>query len=200
MSDSGWPPVLERGVAELMHEGEGRTGDVAVFAPCRRGALVAVIDGLGHGGFAADAAEAAAAVVRERVDDAPHDLLEACHRELRSTRGAVMTLAWFDLDAPVLEWTGVGNVEARLVRAGARPDSPVVLGGVLGMNLPKVRLTTVALQPGDTVVLATDGVAADFSESIDPGARAQQIADRVIERYGKRTDDALVAVVRFLRE
>lgn len=199
MSD-GWPPVLERGVAELMHEGEGRTGDVAVFAPCRRGALVAVIDGLGHGGFAADAAEAAAAVVRERVEDAPHDLLEACHRELRSTRGAVMTLAWFDLDAPVLEWTGVGNVEARLVRAGARPDSPVVLGGVLGMNLPKVRLTTVALQPGDTVVLATDGVAADFSEAIDPGAGAQQIADRVIERYGKGTDDALVAVVRFLGE
>jgi negative regulator of sigma-B (phosphoserine phosphatase) len=199
MSD-GWPPVLERGVAEMTHEGEGRSGDVAVFAPCRRGALVAVIDGLGHGGLAADAAEAAAAVVRERVDDPPHDLLEACHRELRATRGAVMTLAWFDLDDGSLEWTGIGNVEARLIRANARPDSPVVLGGVVGMNLPKARLTTVALEPGDTIVLATDGVAADFSESIDPGARAQQIADRVIERYGKGTDDALVAVVRFLAE
>ena len=199
MSD-GWPPVLERGVAEMTHEGEGRSGDVAVFAPCRRGALVAVIDGLGHGGLAADAAEAAAAVVRERVDDPPHDLLEACHRELRATRGAVMTLAWFDLDDGSLEWTGIGNVEARLIRANARPDSPVVLGGVVGMNLPKARLTTVALEPGDTIVLATDGVAADFSESIDPGARAQQIADRVIERYGKGTDDALVAVVRFLGE
>jgi phosphoserine phosphatase RsbX len=199
MSD-GWPPVLERGVAEMTHEGEGRSGDVAVFAPCRRGALVAVIDGLGHGGLAADAAEAAAAVVRERVDDPPHDLLEACHRELRATRGAVMTLAWFDLDGGSLEWTGVGNVEARLIRADARPDSPVVLGGVVGMNLPRARLTTVVLQPGDTIVLATDGVAADFSESIDPGARAQQIADRVIERYGKGTDDALVAVVRFLGE
>jgi negative regulator of sigma-B (phosphoserine phosphatase) len=199
MSD-GWPPVLERGVAEMTHEGEGRSGDVAVFAPCRRGALVAVIDGLGHGGLAADAAEAAAAVVRERVDDPPHDLLEACHGELRATRGAVMTLAWFDLDDGSLEWTGIGNVEARLIRANARPDSPVVLGGVVGMNLPKARLTTVALEPGDTIVLATDGVAADFSESIDPGARAQQIADRVIERYGKGTDDALVAVVRFLAE
>ena len=197
MSD-GWPPVLERGVAEMTHEGEGRSGDVAVFAPCRRGALVAVIDGLGHGSPAADAAEAAAAVVRERVDDPPHDLLEACHRELRATRGAVITLAWFDLDGRSLEWTGVGNVEARLIRADARPDSPVVLGGVVGMNLPKARLTTLALEPGDTIVLATDGVAADFSESIDPGAGAQQIADRVIQRYGKGTDDALVAVVRFL--
>jgi phosphoserine phosphatase RsbX len=195
-----WPPVLERGVAGLTHEGEGRSGDVAVFAPCRRGALVAVIDGLGHGGFAADAAEAAAAVVRGRVDEPPHELLEACHRELRHTRGAVMTLVWFDLHARSLEWTGVGNVEARLLRAGERPHSPVVLGGVLGMNLPKARLTTVALQPRDTVVLATDGVAADFSESVEPDRPAQQVADHVLERYGKRTDDALVAVVRFLAE
>ena len=196
----GWPAVLERGVAERIHEGEGRTGDVAVFAPCRRGALVAVIDGLGHGGFAADAAEAAAAVIRARVDDPPHDLLQACHLELRHTRGAVMTLAWFDLDDRTLEWTGVGNVEARLFRAGARPSSPVVLGGVLGMNLPKARLTSIPMEPGDTIVLATDGVAADFSESIQPWTPAQGIADLVMERYGKGTDDALVAVTRFLPE
>ena len=193
-----WPPVLERGVAGVMHEGEGRSGDVAVFAPCRRGALVAVVDGLGHGGFAADAAEEAVAVIRERVDDAPHELLEACHQALRHTRGAVMSLVWFDLHARSLEWTGVGNVEARLVRAGERPNSPVVLGGVVGMNLPKARLTTVPLQPGDTIVLATDGVAADFSEAVEPGTPAQQIADHVLERYAKGTDDALVAVVRLL--
>jgi phosphoserine phosphatase RsbX len=201
MSD-GWPPVLERGVAEMTHEGEGRSGDVAVFAPCRRGALVAVIDGLGHGGLAADAAEAAAAVVRERVDDPPHDLLEACHRELRATRGAVMTLAWFDLAARTMEWTGVGNVEARFVRAGAgadaRHDSPVVLGGVVGYNLPRVRLQTVALEPGDAVALATDGVAADYSVSLESGVPAQQLAERVLERHGKGTDDALAVVVRYL--
>ena len=195
-----WPPVLERGVAGQIHEGEGRSGDVAVFAPCRRGALLAVIDGLGHGRFAADAAEAAAAVLRAQVDDPPHDLLEACHRALRHTRGAVMTRVWFDVGARTLEWTGIGNVEARLVRAGARPHSPVVLGGVLGMNLPKARLTTTAFEPGATVVLATDGVAADFSESIDPAAPAQRIADHVLERHGKGVDDAIVAVVRFLGE
>jgi negative regulator of sigma-B (phosphoserine phosphatase) len=196
----GWPPVLERGEAGQTHQGEGRTGDVAVFAPCRRGGLVALIDGLGHGGFAADAAEAAAAVVRAHADDSPHQLLEVCHRALRATRGAVMTLAWFDVETRVLEWTGVGNVEARLVRAGARPDSPVVLGGVVGFNLPNVRLATVALEPGDTLVMATDGVAADFSESVEPGMPAQRVADHVLERHGKGTDDALVAVVRVLGE
>ena len=72
-----------------------------------------------------------------------------------------------------MAWTGVGNVEARFVRGaggrGARHDSPVVLGGVVGYNLPQVRMRTIALEPGDAVVLATDGVRADYSVSLEPG-------------------------------
>jgi negative regulator of sigma-B (phosphoserine phosphatase) len=113
-----------------------------------------------------------------------------------------MTLAWFDLEARTMEWTGVGNVEARFVPAAAganaRFDSPVVLGGVVGFNLPQVRLGTVPLTPGDAVVLATDGVGADYSVSLEPGVPAQALAERVLERHGKGIDDALAAVVRYL--
>jgi negative regulator of sigma-B (phosphoserine phosphatase) len=197
-----WPLVLERGVAGLAHEGEGRSGDVALFAASEHGGLVAVIDGLGHGDAAADAAEAAAATLREHVDLPPQELLERCHRELRRTRGAVMTLAWFDLETRSMAWTGVGNVEARFVRAGDRGDarhaSPVVLGGVVGYNLPQVRMGSIPLEPGDAVVLATDGVKADFSESLESGISAQELAERVLERHGKGNDDALAAVVRYL--
>jgi phosphoserine phosphatase RsbX len=197
-----WPLVLERGVAALAHKGERRSGDVPVFAPSQRGGLVAVIDGLGHGDGAADAAEAAARVLETWVDEPPQRLLERCHEELRRTRGAVMTLAWFDLGERTMQWTGVGNVEARLVRAGAgtgaRYDSPVVLGGVVGYNLPQVRMQTIALEPGDAVALATDGVAADFSVSLESGVGAQQLAERVLDRHGKGTDDALAVVVRYL--
>jgi phosphoserine phosphatase RsbX len=202
MSTPPWPLVLERGVAGLAHDGEGRSGDVAVFAPSQRGGLVAVIDGLGHGDAAADAAEAAAEILRTYVEHAPQALFELCHRELRRTRGAVMTLAWFDLGERAMTWTGVGNVEARFVRAGdtgdARHASPVVLGGVVGYNLPQVRLGTIPLEPGDSVVLATDGVAADYSQSLASGVAAQELAERVLERHGKGTDDALAAVVRYL--
>lgn len=202
MSAPPWPLVLERGVAGQAHEGEGRSGDLAVFAPSEKGGLVVVIDGLGHGDAAADAAEQAAAIIKEHVEEPPQRLLERCHEELRRTRGAVMTLAWFDLEARTMDWTGVGNVEARFVRAGAgvdaRHDSPVVLGGVVGYNLPQVRIGTVALEPGDAVVLATDGVAADYSVSLESGVAAQQLAERVLERHGKGTDDALAVVVRYL--
>jgi negative regulator of sigma-B (phosphoserine phosphatase) len=197
-----WPLVLERGVAELAHQGEARSGDLAVFAPSKKGGLVAVIDGLGHGDAAADAAEEAAEILTTYVELPPQDLLERCHQQLRNTRGAVMTLAWFDLEARSMRWTGVGNVEARFVRAGddanARFDSPVVLGGVVGFNLPQVRLGTIPLEPGDAVVFATDGVAPDFSTVLESGVPAQQLAKRVLERHGKGTDDALAAVVRYL--
>ena len=63
-----WPASLDRGIAGVAHEGETRSGDLAVFAPTAAGALACVIDGLGHGPEAADAAELCADVVRAHVE------------------------------------------------------------------------------------------------------------------------------------
>ena len=197
-----WPAALERGEAGAPHAGESRSGDLAVFAPYDGGALVATIDGLGHGDAAADAAEAAAAILRERPDDLPEPLLRRCHDALRSTRGVVATLAWFDLTTGALSWTGIGNVEGRLVRAargrGSSDDSPTLFGGVLGWSLPSIRVVRTELAPGDCVVMATDGVAADFGSSLMPGVPAPEQAERVLASYARGSDYALVVAVRYL--
>lgn len=197
-----WPDVLERGEAGAPLKGESRSGDLAVYVPYEGGALVAAIDGLGHGSAAADAAEAAAKALREAPAKPAQGLLEHCHRALRKTRGVVATLAWFDVESGRLAWTGVGNVEGRLMRAdrshGDSEDSPMLFGGVLGWGLPKVRVVDAALAPGDTVVLATDGVAADFGSSMAPGLSAQALADRIYASHARGTDDALVVAVRYL--
>ena len=197
-----WPAALERGEAGAPLAGESSTGDLAVFAPYDGGALVAVIDGLGHGGAAADASEAAAAILSERPDDPPDLLLKRCHDALRSTRGVVATLAWFDLATGGLSWTGIGNVEGRLVRAdrgrGDSDDSPTLFGGVLGWSLPAVRVVRTELVPGDCLVMATDGVAADFGSSLMPGVPAEEQAKRVLSSHARGSDDALVVAVRYL--
>jgi negative regulator of sigma-B (phosphoserine phosphatase) len=194
--------VLERGEAGLALAGETRSGDLAVFAPYEGGALVAAIDGLGHGDAAADASVVAAATLRERPGDAPEALLKRCHDALRSTRGVVATLAWFDLASGGLRWTGIGNVEGRLVRAdrkrGDSDDSPTLFGGVLGWSLPKVRVVRTELGPGDCLVMATDGVAADFGSSLMPGVPAPEQAKRVLASHARGSDDALVVAVRYL--
>jgi phosphoserine phosphatase RsbX len=193
-----WPAQLERGIAERALPGETRSGDHAVFVTRSRGALVAAIDGLGHGEEAADAADIAADVIAEHPDEEPVLLMERCHRALRRTRGVVMTVAWFDLEAGRMRWTGVGNVEGRLVRSGGGPtEGAFTRGGVVGYNLPDTRVTSVELADGDVVVLITDGVDSDFAGGIALGGTAQQMADRILATQARAADDALVVVVRY---
>ena len=111
-------------------------------------------------------------------------------------------LSRFDLEDLEISWAGVGNVEARLVRGAAvygdRHDSALVLGGVVGYNLPPVRPSYFDLRPGDAVAFATDGIDADYSVSLTPGLSAQRLAERILERHARDTDDALAAVVRYV--
>ena len=101
-----------------------------------------------------------------------------------------------------LSWTGIGNVEGRLLRADrvrtASAESPTLFGGVLGWSLPVVRIVRTEIAPGDCVVMATDGVAADFGTSLFPGLPAPEQAERVLASHARGTDDALVVAVRYL--
>jgi len=179
--------------------GESRSGDVAVFAPTPAGGLACLIDGLGHGPEAADAAEVCAAVVREHADAPPRELLELCHEALLDSRGAVMTAAWFDLEQGRLSWTGVGNVDARLLRAGPglREEVALVFGGVIGYRLPKIRPAGMALARGDVLVMITDGIEGAISPALARGGGAQALAERIFAMHGKGNDDALAVVVRY---
>jgi negative regulator of sigma-B (phosphoserine phosphatase) len=195
-----WPEALERGLAEAALRGESRSGDRAVFAAWDGGALVAAVDGLGHGEDAAEAALAAERVLTAHARESPEALLRRCHEALLRTRGVVMTLAWFDLEACTLTWTGVGNVEGRLLRAdaqpGVAPESALIKGGVVGYSLPHVRATHTRLEGGDTLVLATDGVSSAFGRTLRGDVPAQSLAERILAEHGRGTDDALVVVVR----
>jgi phosphoserine phosphatase RsbX len=181
-------------------EGEDRSGDLAVFTPTATGGLACLIDGLGHGAAAANAYEAAAEVIRDHAEAPPQELLDRCHEALKETRGVVMTLAWFDVEASELLWTGVGNVDARLwhPREGGRHDVALVFGGVVGYQVPRVRPSTLTLAPGDLLVMVTDGIDPGFAAALDGGGPAQTVAERVFSAHGKGTDDALVVVVRYL--
>ncbi len=201
MSDvvADWPGSLDLGIAGAPHEGEERSGDLAVFVPTATGALACVIDGLGHGPEAADAAALCAEVVRAHPEAKAQDLMQACHEALVRTRGVVMTAAWFDLEAARLRWAGVGNVDARLVRQGPelREEVALVFGGVLGYRMPNVRPATMTLDRGDLLVMITDGIDAAISPALAGGGAAQTLADRIFAMHGKGTDDALVVVVRY---
>ena len=111
-----------------------------------------------------------------------------------------MTLVLLDLKSASLSWVGVGNVEALLIPAqeDARRQVPVLPGGVVGHQLPKLRVSHHDLSPDDLIVLATDGIDRGFAERVIESEKPQQIADSLLKDCRKGNDDALVLVVRYL--
>jgi hypothetical protein len=193
---------VEWGVATRCRPGEATSGDLAVVRLQAGGALVAGIDGLGHGGEAARAARRAADVVRASTDDDLVRLVECCHEALQGTRGAAISLAFVSPRGGGTRWLGVGNVEGRVMSADPAamgPKGSLVLGrGVPGHELPAIRAATVDLRPGDVLLLATDGVDAGFADSLDVTGSPQAISERVMAEHRRPSDDALVIAVRYL--
>jgi hypothetical protein len=189
--------ALDVGVASAPLHGGPATGDLAVLAPRPDGHLVAAIDGLGHGPHAQDAARAIAAELERASADPLSTVFARCHTAAAATRGAAMTLAAFDQAAERMTWLAVGNVAAVLVRGGGgRRESVVARPGIVGANLPPLRETEVGLQPGDVVVMATDGVGSGFTSAVRPGEASQAAAERLLSDWATGADDALVVVVR----
>lgn len=178
------------------------SGDRHVVASLPHGALVAVIDGLGHGPEAAQAARLAAEILLADPTLPIKELIERCHEGLRGTRGAVMSLAALDAHASTLEWFGVGNVEGLLFHwdTDGRQSHQAIRarGGVLGFRLPPTATATVPILPGDCLVLASDGIRSDFTSEIPLTWEPQAIADWLLQRHGLTSDDALAFVARYL--
>lgn len=195
---------LEWGVAGRALPGLPESGDSHVVLALPQGALLAVIDGLGHGYEAALASEAAVRALREHVGEPLPILLLRCHDALRSTRGAVISVARIDRNVRSLQWAGVGNVDglAILPRGGQEPVRRHLIPqpGVVGDFLPPIRGEVLPLEPGTTLALATDGIQSAFPEDLTLLGEPQHQADRILERYGKASDDALVLVARYLGE
>ncbi|HEX7474684.1 MAG TPA: SpoIIE family protein phosphatase [Dehalococcoidales bacterium] len=188
------------GVAGRTLRGQSISGDLYVIAPFLKGVLVATIDGLGHGREAALASQAAVETVLASAGQDVTSILKRCHESLRGTRGVVMSIASLDSVDNSMTWLSVGNVEGYLVRAGLGvQDKPCILmrGGVVGHSLPALRAERLSLRPGDTLVMATDGIRSGFAGVLDPLISPQQIADKVIAGFARETDDALVVVVRW---
>ncbi len=202
MHDRAAREPVEWGVAMRTRRGEATSGDLGVVTLLREGVLVAGIDGLGHGDEAARAARKAAAVVHESPSQDLALLVRRCHDALKGTRGAAISLAFVSPSEGGVTWLGVGNVEGRVLSgdpSAPKPKGSLPLGnGVPGHELPPVRATRLDLRAGDVIVLATDGVASAFADSLDVSGSTQAISERILADHWRPLDDALVVAVRYL--
>jgi negative regulator of sigma-B (phosphoserine phosphatase) len=193
--------AVDYGVATRALPGQSTSGDLHAVIPRPRGAIVAVADGLGHGYEATIAAKVAVNTLTARADLPLLDAVRCCHEALIRTRGVAICVACLEWSDETLTWLSIGNVAALLLHAddrGSIQREHVLVGnGVVGHRLPPLRSTTHPIRRSDLLILATDGVRETFETDVSFAAPPQEIADHILARYGKISDDALVLVARW---
>jgi negative regulator of sigma-B (phosphoserine phosphatase) len=193
--------LIEWGAAGRALDGAPRSGDLQIVEPFPGGVLTGVIDGLGHGDLAADAADTAADVLSRHAGEPVGSLFLRCHEALVRTRGVAMSLASFDEGERRISWLGVGNVDAMLIRTarGAHParESLLLRAGVVGFRLPRLFPSLLPVAAGDMLIFCSDGIGPGALDAVRLSGAPTTIAEDIVARFGKRTDDALSLVVRF---
>ncbi len=212
--------IVEWGISMMTMVGQRVSGDGYTVKSHAGGVLAAVVDGLGHGECAAAAAQNAVSTLEAHAEESVTSLFRRCHSDLRGMRPTVMALAQFSTVEETLTWLSVGNVRGVLLPLAGRQDPgwrevvprrgrplalsapyghlPTVAGTVGAAHLPRLVPLTIPVHPGDTLVQFTDGVRDDFLGALAWAGPPQELADRILSRYAKGTDDALVLVTRYV--
>ncbi len=189
----------EVGVIARPHPDETVIGDQAVHVRTGDDLTLAVADGLGHGGPARDAADRALAEIVAHPTRRLEDLLAGVHAALAGTRGAVMAIARLD-GSRVVEHASIGNIGSRIIAADGTARSLGSVAGTLGIAYPRrVFVERVQLAPDELLVLFSDGLGSRLDLTADPMATRGHpcvVAQRLLARFARGTDDALIAVVR----
>ena len=68
----------------------------------------------------------------------------------------------------------------------------------MGYRLPSLYPVVIFVALGDVLIFATDGLRSGFTEDVPLNDAPQQIAEHILEHYGRGTDDALVLVARYV--
>jgi hypothetical protein len=165
------------------------------FERLERGWRLTVVDGLGHGPLAREAALCVLHAVAASPPG-PARALENAHLAARPTRGAAASVA--EAGGAELRFVGVGNVAGLLHRP--RSDQNLVsLNGTLGQGRVRPREFTYPLEAGSLVILSSDGLATRWSLDAYPGLSVRHpslVAGVLYRDFSRRRDDVTVAVVR----
>lgn len=170
--------------------GEVKSGDAVVVRVERAGVLFAVVDALGHGPLAADAAETAVRLLRAAdLSIGLRAIMGELHEKMRATRGAAATLCL--LRGDFLEASGVGNVG---LRSFGMDVGLVLSRGVIGSRLRQLFVFQGPARPNARLVLFSDGIQPSFGREEAVKGSPLHASERLLARYGRDEDDATVLV------
>lgn len=189
---------LHMAAAALPYPGERFCGDGWHYHYTPERAVALLVDGLGHGWEASEAAQEAIATFRRRIDSAPGKILSYVHDALKKTRGAVAAVAEIRPQERSLVYAGVGNISA-VVLSGGTSRSLVSHNGTLGATTSRIQEFRAEWPPDAILIMHSDGVQSRWDLSAYPGLIARHpavIGGALLRDFRRQRDDASVVVVK----
>jgi phosphoserine phosphatase RsbX len=178
--------------------GEIVSGDTAVIVALEGGVFLGLADVLGHGPRAHAVAREIESWLTAHAGPDLLKILGELHQRLRGTLGAAVGLAYLEATTGRLRYSGVGN--SCLRRFGRVETRLVTRDGVVGERMRTPREELLQLNPGDLVLLSSDGVKEHFGSEEYPGLLrdpAATVARTVVQRFGREHDDATCIALRY---
>ena len=186
---------MRLGAVNRVVEGEIECGDAWSLRQDAQGFALFVVDGLGHGTFAAEAARVAVGAFEANPFAQPQDILVRANGLMSKTRGGAAASARVVGDQ--VSYCGVGNISGVLISHG-KSQGLVSHNGTLGLNQRRTQQFEYRREPGAFLIMHSDGVSArwDLKHRADLLSRHPAIIAAALYReHGRERDDATVVVV-----
>jgi anti-sigma regulatory factor (Ser/Thr protein kinase) len=178
--------------------GETVCGDAWAWAATGDRWSLFVVDGLGHGPAAAEAASEAVRIYRDYPSAAPAEVLAAAHAALRPTRGAAIGLAEVRSSRGELTFTGVGNIGGAVL-AGGTIQSLVSRPGIVGHECRKIQTFSYPWSEVSVLVLYSDGLQTRWTLDRYPSLASRDpalVAAVLYRDFARGRDDVTVVAGR----
>ena len=182
-------------ICTAMH-GETLSGDG--WSDSEDGRSFCVVDGLGHGMLAADAAKVAIQIFHKHPEASPQAALEKMHAAMRATRGAAAAVLRVNSEARTLDFAGIGNISCVLLRQG-KSQNLVSHNGTLGHQVRRVQQFSYPYDRDDILLMYSDGLTSQPKLGIPPSLLSQPpnvIAPFLFSEQLRGRDDATLLVNR----
>ncbi|MFO0858955.1 MAG: ATP-binding SpoIIE family protein phosphatase [Phycisphaerales bacterium] len=191
-------PRYQCGAVSVAVKGESVCGDSWAIRELGAELKLIVLDGLGHGAFAAEAAAAGVRMFQSNGDRSAKDHMSAIHDALRPTRGAAGAVASINRSQGLLTYCGIGNIAG--VVADEKAERHLVShNGTLGHDARVQRDFVYPWNSSCLLIMLSDGIATRWSLTSYPGLSTRHpslIAAVLFRDFARGRDDATVVVLR----
>lgn len=195
MARFGTGPVTRFGAICVPIPGEVECGDAWRLVSDGGATSVLLIDGLGHGTFAAEAAQAGVDAFVQRPWAEPQQVMQLAGAAMAKTRGGAAACAQIRGDK--LWYSGIGNISGSLISPD-KSQGLVSHAGTLGMQGRPAQQFEHPRPAGSFLVMHSDGLSARWSFRDRPYLFRHHpaiLAALLYRDHGRNRDDATVLVI-----